>query len=160
MKKLILGIAIASFGLFNAQSGNFKLGAHIGLPVSDAADVFSFYPGIDVAYLWPVSTNFNLGLTTGYTAWMVKSEFDSDPYNVIPIAATADYKIAPQFSLGLDLGYGIIFVDGFSDGGFYFQPKAAYHFGPNQVYLGFVGLTREDYVNSAINLGYAYTFGK
>lgn len=169
MKKLILTAAIAVFGLSNAQSG-FSLGAHVGLPVGDASDGYSFTAGVDGAYRWPVSAEFNVGLATGYSAWFGKTidasvlgmsySYKVKTLNMVPIAASAQYLFTPQFSLGLDLGYGLLFADGESDGGFYFQPKAAYHFGTSQVNLGYSGVSKNGFTYSAINLGYAYTFGK
>lgn len=54
MKKLMLVGALALFSAVNAQSG-FKLGANVGLPVGDIADVTSFTIGVDGSYLWPVA---------------------------------------------------------------------------------------------------------
>lgn len=166
MKKLILTAAIAVFGLSNAQSG-FTLGAHVGLPVGDASDVSSFTLGVDGAYRWPVAAEFNLGIATGYSAWLGKTvtypyigDVKYDTLSLVPIAASAQYMFTPQFSLGVDLGYGFLFANGESDGGFYYQPKAAYHFGPSQVNLGYAGVSKNGSTISSINLGYAYTFGK
>jgi len=170
MKKLILTAAIAVFGLSNAQSG-FSLGAHVGLPVGDASDAYSFTAGVDGAYRWPIAAEFNLGIATGYSAWFGKTvsydygfgisgDFKYKTMSMVPIAASAQYLFTPQFSLGVDLGYGLLFADGDSDGGFYFQPKAAYHFGTSQVNLGYSGVSKNGFTYSAINLGYAYTFGK
>ena len=75
MKKLFLVGAIALFGAVNAQSaGNFKLGAHIGLPVGDAADGYSFVAGADVAYMWPVAAEFNLGVASGYNVSVISEK--------------------------------------------------------------------------------------
>jgi hypothetical protein len=42
MKRIILIVlAIMAFGFANAQDGHFKIGAHVGLPLSDAKDAFS-----------------------------------------------------------------------------------------------------------------------
>ena len=159
MKKLILVGAIALFGAVHAQStGSFKLGAHVGLPVGDISSASNFLAGVDVSYLWPVAAEFNLGVTSGYSAWFPKGGGDS--LGMIPIAAAGAYKFSPQFSLGVDLGYAFLFASGASDGGFYFQPKAAYHFGPSEVYVGYMGVSNNGYTSSAINLGYAYSFGK
>lgn len=157
MKKLILVGAIALCGAVNAQTG-FKLGAHIGLPVGDISSAANFLAGVDAAYMWPVAAEFNLGIATGYSAFFPKG--GGDTLGLVPIAAAAQYKISPQFSLGADLGYGILFGGGSSDGGFYFQPKVAYHFGPSEVNLGYMGVSKDGYTASSINLGYAYSFGK
>ncbi|QDP86374.1 hypothetical protein FNJ88_12735 [Chryseobacterium sp. SNU WT5] len=170
MKKVFLVGALALFAGVNAQTGNFKLGAHVGLPVGDAGDTTSVLIGADVAYMWPVSADLKVGVASGYSAWVGKSvtttvfgqtfTYDVPTVSMVPVAATAQYMLAPQFSLGLDLGYGFLFTSDANDGGFYYQPKAAYHFGPSELYLGYLGLTKDGNSVSAINLGYAYTFGK
>lgn len=159
MKKLILVGAIALCGIVNAQSGaGFKLGAHVGLPVGDAATGTSVVLGVDAAYMFPVAAEFNLGIATGYSSWLGKNGAGS--VSMVPLAAAAEYKVSPQFSLGVDLGYGFLFASGTSTGGFYYQPKAAYHFGPSEVYVGYMGVSKDGNSASAINLGYAYSFGK
>ncbi|WP_417429794.1 hypothetical protein [Halpernia sp.] len=161
MKKILLVGAIALFGAMNAQTG-FKLGAHIGLPTGDANTAYSFSLGADVAYMWPVSAEFNLGLVSGYTAFTGKtvSGYKVPSLSLVPLAAAAQYNVSPQFSIGADLGYGFLFASGTSDGGFYYQPKVAYHFGPSEVNFGYMGVTKSGSTISAVNLGYAYSFGK
>lgn len=161
MKKLMLLGAFALFGAMNAQTG-FKLGANVGLPLGDAGDVYSFTVGVDASYLWPVAENLNVGVATGFNTYFPKSEwkdFGAKNVNLIPIAASGQYMFTPEFSLGVDLGYGFAFSDGNSDGGFYYAPKAAYHFGTSEVNLSYRGVSNDGSTGS-INLGYAYSFGK
>lgn len=157
MKKLLLVGAVALFGTVSAQTG-FKLGAHVGLPVGDVTTGTSALIGVDAAYMWPVAAEFNFGVATGYSSWLGKSGYDS--VSMVPLAVAGQYKFSPQVSLGVDLGYAFLFANGVSDGGFYFQPKVAYHFGPSEVYVGYLGVTQSGSTASAINLGYAYSFGK
>lgn len=162
MKKLFLVGAVALFGALSAQTG-FKLGAHVGLPVGDYSDVSSFTIGVDGSYLWPVAADFNLGIATGFSTYFPTSDFKdlgAKNLNLVPVAASGQYRFTPEFSLGVDLGYGFLFSDGESDGGFYFQPKAAYHFGPSEVNLSYAGVSQDGATLSSINLGYAYSFGK
>lgn len=166
MKKLFLVGALALFGAVSAQSG-FKIGANVGLPVGDAGDYSSFTAGIDAGYLWPVSADFNLGVAAGAQMWFGKKEANIPGYGVvetdnsltIPVAGSAQYKLTPEFSLGVDLGYAFAAEDG-AKGGFYYAPKAAYHFGPSEVNLSYRGISKEAGSISSVNLGYAYTFGK
>ena len=160
MKKLFLAGALALFGAgaMQAQAG-FKLGANVGIPVGDISDWYGFTVGVDAAYLWPVASEFNVGLATGFNSYFLKSDFEGDNLNLIPIAASAQYMVSPEFSLGVDLGYGVFTNDG-ADGGFYYAPKAAYHFGPSQVNLSYRGVSVDGGTVSSINLGYAYSFGK
>lgn len=156
MKKLLVLGAFALFGSMNAQSG-FKLGAHVGLPTGDAGNAYTFTLGVDASYLWPVADNFSAGIASGYSAWLGKTIYGIKipTMSMIPVAATASYKIADNFNLGADLGYGFIFSDGNNDGGFYYQPKVAYTIGNGEISLGYQGLTKNGSTISAVNLGYS-----
>jgi len=162
MKKLFLVGALALFGAMNAQSG-FKLGANLGLPVGDLSTVYGFSIGADASYLWPVAADFNVGLASGFQTYFPKSEYKDygvKNVNLVPIAASGQYRFTPEFSLTVDLGYGFSFSDGESDGGFYYAPKAAYHFGPSEVNLSYRGISADGGSSGSVNLGYAYSFGK
>ncbi len=165
MKKLFLVGALALFASMNAQSG-LKLGANIGLPVGDSGDYNSFTAGIDVSYLWPVAAEFNVGLASGVQFWFGKEytipgygTVKADTSTMIPIAASGQYRFTPEFSLGADLGYAF-FTESGADGGFYYAPKAAYHFGPSEVNLSYRGVSVSGGNVGSVNLGYAYSFGK
>ena len=156
MKKLILASAFALLGItsLNAQSSGYpKLGFHLGLPVGDAGDWYSFNVGVDAAYLWTVAPNFDLGLATGYSHYLVKSDYDDviDGAGLIPIAATAKYTVAPNFFLGADLGYGLFTNEG-AEGGFYFQPKIGYESGMTEFYLAYKSVSNNGSIGS-INVG-------
>ena len=156
MKKLIMIAAMAVFGLSSAQEG-FKLGAHIGVPVADAGDVSSFNLGLDAAYMWNVAPSFDLGIASGYTHFIGKSNngYKVDDFGFIPIAASGKYRFSGSpVSLGLDLGYGISTNDGI-DGGLYYQPKVAYNFSQGELYLGYQGVSNDFSVGS-VNLGYNF----
>ena len=156
MKKLIIIAAMAVFGLSSAQEG-FKLGAHIGVPVADAGDVSSFNLGLDAAYMWNVAPSFDLGIASGYTHFIGKSNngYKFDDFGFIPIAASGKYRFSGSpVSLGLDLGYGISTKDGL-DGGLYYQPKVAYNFSQGELYLGYQGVSNDFSVGS-VNLGYNF----
>lgn len=167
MKKLFLVSALALFGAMNAQSG-FKAGVHVGLPVGDAGDAYSFNIGVDASYMWPVADSFSAGVTTGYSAFLGKTvdipflgSYKYETLGLVPIAATAAYKFTPEFSLSADLGYGFTFGGGNSDGGFYYQPKVSYTLNEkHDISLGYQGVSKNGASLSSINLGYAYNFGK
>ena len=166
MKKLFLLGAFALFGAMNAQSG-FKIGANVGLPLGDADKVYSFVAGVDASYLWPVAADFNLGLASGAQMWFGKKNADIPGYGkvetdnslTVPVAVSGQYRFTPEFSLGADLGYSFATEDG-AKGGFYYAPKAAYHFGPSEVNLSYRGVSRDGGTLGSVNLGYAYSFGK
>ncbi len=169
MKKLFLVGALALFASVNAQSG-FKIGAHVGLPMGDAGDAYSFKAGADLAYMWPVADSFSAGIGVGYQAWFGKEHTTTIPgigsytvkaetLSMVPIVATADYRIAENFGIGADLGYGIMFAGGENSGGFYYQPKVSYSFGETSaLWLGYQGLSKDGFNTTAINLGYTYSF--
>ena len=163
MKKLFLVGALALFGAMNAQKGNFKLGAHVGFPTGDVAEATNFVLGVDATYMFPVATNFELGVATGYSAFLGKKieGYKVPTLSLIPVAASAAYKLTPEFSIGADLGYGFLSWDGESDGGFYYQPKLTYTLQEKHgLTLGYQGVTKDGVTFSSVNLGYVYTFGK
>lgn len=51
--------------------------------------------------------------------------FEVDDDQFIPIAASGRFEVAPNFTLGADVGYAIGINDG-NDGGFYYSPRAQY----------------------------------
>lgn len=170
MKKFILAAAFAVLGVtaVNAQStGNFKLGAHVGIPVGDAADGISFNLGADVAYVWNIAPNFELGIASGYSNYFGKDytySFNGVSYTVdggnlgiIPLAATGQYNMDGGITLGADLGYAFYIADGADGGAFYYQPKVGYNIGSGNVYLGYKGLSDNGTISS-INLGYIHKF--
>jgi len=165
MKKIFLLAAMAVFGLASAQEG-FKLGAHIGIPVSDAGDASSFTLGLDGAYMWNVAPSFDLGVATGYSHFIGKSydvpggSVRGDDFGFIPLALAGKYRFSGSpVSLGLDLGYGFSTKDGI-DGGLYYQPKVAYNFSQGELYLGYQGISSKvgpfDFGVGAVNLGYNF----
>lgn len=152
---------MAVFGFTSAQEG-FKLGAHIGIPVSDAGDLSSFNLGLDGAYMWNVAPSFDLGIASGYTHFVGKSNdgYDVDDFGFIPLAVSGKYRFSGSpVSLGLDLGYGFSTKDGI-DGGLYYQPKVAYNFSQGELYLGYQGVSSKigpfDFGVGSVNLGYNF----
>ena len=161
MKKLLMIGAIALMGTFAQAQTGFKLGAHVGLPTGDAGDWYSLNVGVDASYMFPVAETFNLGVTSGYTAFLGKdiAGYKVTTLNLVPLAGTAEYKFTPEFSILADLGYGFLFADGESDGGFYYQPKVAYTLQEkHELSLGYQGVSMDGFTYSSINLGYAYKF--
>ncbi|PIE50970.1 MAG: hypothetical protein CSA38_00420 [Flavobacteriales bacterium] len=171
MKKIFLVAAIALMGAttVNAQSGNFKVGAHIGLPVSDLITTYTFNTGVDVSYTLNVSEHFNLGITTGYSYYFGKTiKISNTPFlevpdlGIIPIAATGEYLFPSKIYLSTDLGYAFFTNTGANaySGAFYYQPKIGYKFGASEGYVGYKRMSKDGGALSSINLGYAFTIGK
>ncbi|MBD1432338.1 hypothetical protein H8B06_05835 [Sphingobacterium sp. DN00404] len=169
MKKFILFfVTLGFFGLAKAQEGGgLRIGAHGGLPVGNASDVWSFNFGADVSYLFEVAPRFHAGLTSGYTHYLGKDRQISSTLTVrisdlrlIPIAATGRFQITPDFFFAGDIGYGIFVGDiGLDDvgGSFYYQPKVGYSAPKFDLYAGYKAISVDGKVGS-INLGISFKF--
>lgn len=176
-KQLLMLAAMATFGFAaNAQDskgsssseGGFKAGIHVGLPMGDIKDSYSFNLGLDVAYLWPVGDGFEAGVTTGYTTYFGKEEtvntgfgtitFKPDDAGFIPVAGTANYSFTENIFVGADLGYAIGVAPSGNDGGFLYQPKFGYKTSNFDAYLGYKGISVDGGTYSSLNLGFGYKF--
>ncbi|AIY13744.1 outer membrane beta-barrel protein [Cellulophaga baltica] len=167
MKKVFLIAAMALFG-FGVQAqdqdqSGFKLGLNVQLPVGDASDVSSFGLGLDAAYMFEVSDQFDLGVATGFSNVFGKTidagefEIEIDDFQYIPLAAAARYNATEEFSVGADLGYAIGINDG-NDGGFYYKPTVGYMLSEGtQLNLSYVGISVNDFTYSTINLGVLFS---
>lgn len=155
MKKIILTTAVLfAFGFANAQSGAFKLGAHVGLPTGDIKDASSVNLGVDLAYTWSVAEGFDAGIATGYTTYLLKSDVEGDAAGFIPVAATAQFTLTNNWFIGADLGYGIGVSPEGNDGGFLYQPKFGYQMEKTGVYIAYKGISIDGGGTfSSVNLG-------
>lgn len=175
MKRTLLSGAFLLFGLINAQEkGNFKIGAHLGVPTGNLSEYSNFNLGVDVAYTFKVSDNFDLGFTTGYSHYFSKDKtysynmgggivlrYELEDSSIIPVAAMAQYTFNDtNVFFGTDLGYAF-FVSGGNGltGAFYYQPKLGYSFvRKHDLYLSYKGMSRDGQNMGSFNLGYAYKF--
>lgn len=152
MKKIILtAAAIFAFGFANAQSGAFKLGAHVGLPMGDIKDFSSLNLGVDASYTWTVAEGLDAGIATGYTSYLGKDGADANGF--IPVAATAQFTLENKMFIGADLGYGIGVNPSGIDSGFLYQPKIGYQMEKVGVYVGYKGISVTGGTYSSVNLG-------
>ncbi|MEN9909489.1 MAG: hypothetical protein RLZZ540_2638 [Bacteroidota bacterium] len=153
MKKIILTTAVLfAFGFANAQSGAFKLGAHVGLPTGDIKDASSVNLGADLAYTWSVAEGLDAGIATGYTAYLAKGGGDAAGF--IPVAATAQFTLTNNWFIGADLGYGIGVNPSGNDGGFLYQPKFGYQMEKAGLYVSYKGISIDGGGTfSSVNLG-------
>jgi len=162
--------------LYNqAKTGGFKAGVNIGLPIGDANDYTSFNIGLDIAYLFEVADNLEVGALAGYTHFFgkdIKFDFDGgdlaksssntikfDDVSFMPIAATGRYYFSDRkMYAGLDLGYAINVAGDNVDGGLYFRPKFGYNLGKVNL-VGSYQYIGGDVVNfSSINAGVEIAF--
>jgi len=156
-----------------AKEGGFKLGAYIGVPLSGAGDVASFNIGGDVAYLFEVATNLEIGALVGYSyifgngdtykenidGVVVTKTFEDNSF--VPISTTSRYYFNNRkFFGGLDLGYAIN-VSGKADSGFYLRPKFGFNLGAITLigsYTGISGGVSTNNSNTAISVSGLNTF--
>ncbi len=157
MKRSILIFASLLTGLLsmNAQ-GDFRAGAHLGIPVGDASDFTSFTIGGDVSYLWPVADNFSAGLSAGVSTYPGKDDFDN--FSFIPLAASGRVDFSEMWFGGLDLGYAIGISDAGGDGGFFYQPKIGYTNGEFDFFAYYQGISisDSDFNINSVGLGAAF----
>ena len=174
MKKLFLTGALALFGLMNAQKteSGIRLGVNAGIPVGDFGKFTTFTAGVDLAYLYPLTENFRLGVATGYSHYfgkktktdliLVTLKNEVPDVGIIPVAATAEFTLGDSnVFLGADLGYAFFTKKDFKNenGSFYYQPKLGYSFDKrHDLYFSYKGFTRNNASAGSINLGYAYNF--
>lgn len=132
MKKVFLFAALLFAGIGSLQAqGEFRAGLSGGIPIGDSADFATFAIAVDLGYLLEISDEFDAGVTTGYThtfgdeVTIAGVTFEVDDDQFIPIAASGRFEVAPNFTLGADVGYAIGINDG-NDGGFYYSPRAQY----------------------------------
>ena len=174
MKKLFLTGALALFGLMNAQKteSGIRLGVNAGIPVGDFGKFTTFTAGVDLAYLYPLTENFRLGVATGYSHYfgkktktdliLVTLKNEVPDVGIIPVAATAEFTFGDSnVFLGADLGYAFFTKKDFKNenGSFYYQPKLGYSFDKrHDLYFSYKGFTRNNANAGSLNLGYAYNF--
>ncbi len=142
IKKASDAVETEAVKLYNqAKTGGFKVGVNIGLPIQDAGDVSSFNYGVDIAYLFEVMENLEVGGLVGYTVYNGDGEYDVydggegiivknyKDAGFVPISTTARYYFSDRkFFGGLDLGYAIS-VSGDADGGLFIRPKFGFNLG-------------------------------
>lgn len=158
MKKVLLfAIALLTFGFANAQEGKFKVGAHVGLPMGDAKDVYSVNVGLDASYTWAITDKFDAGIGSGYTLYTGKESFIEDA-SFVPVYATAQFLLTESVFLGADLGYAIGISPSENDGGFLYQPKVGFQVSEFSVYAGYKGISRDGETLGSVNLGFNYRF--
>jgi len=174
MKKLLVLAAIAVFGLTaNAQDtvdkvmkeiegGGFKVGANIGLPLAGAGDVSNFNVGADVAYLFEVMDNLEVGGLVGISYYFGDGDyfgFEYDDNIFIPISTTARYYFADRkFFGGLDVGYAVN-ASGDANGGLYLRPKFGYNLGIVNLIASYTSISggyNYDYLGTSVSLASSF----
>jgi hypothetical protein len=165
MKKLILSVmAVCAFGFASAQEGGFKAGVNVGMPMGDVSDFYSLSVGAEVAYMYPISDEFQIGASVGYLTFMAK-EYEimgvtvkPDNAAFIPISAIAQYSFTENIFAGVDLGYAMGMAPDGNDGGMLYQPKVGYQTEKFEVFIGYRGIATEGTATTTVGAGFAYKF--
>lgn len=156
-----------------AKTGSFYVGANIGFSLisdnyyyndSNNDNYGSFNFGFDVAYLFELIDNLEVGALVGYTQYIASGSYwngettnngnsfvyvDFEDASFIPVAASARYYFANhKFFGGLDLGVGIN-VSGDADTGFYARPKFGFVLGPVNLIAAFQSISGGQNYNSS-----------
>src|SRR5210317_994558 len=128
MKKLLLVAVIALFSMTSMNAQTFKVGASLGIPAADAADISTFVLGVDTYYYFTnIDAPIEFGLTAGLRNFfgdeieVLGQSVEIDDGQFLPLAAAARLKLFGLLSGGFDLGYAVGINDG-NDGGFYIKP--------------------------------------
>jgi hypothetical protein len=124
MKKIKLVLVLAIMSTFALQAQTFKVGATLGLPMADAADISTFVLGVDAYYYFTdIDDTVEIGATAGFRNFFGDEidGFEIDDAQFVPLAAAARLKLFGIVSGGADIGYALGITD-FLDGGFYFRP--------------------------------------
>ncbi len=167
MKKVLVLAVFVVFGLTTvsaqdgvdkvidqAKNGGFKIGANIGLPLSTTSDLTSFNTGGDIAYLFEVIDNFEVGGLVGYAHFFGDGTFRDDIDDIIIIRDFKDaafviisssgryYFGDDRFFGGIDLGFAInVSGDDGVDNGLYYRPKFGFNFGVVSLIASFQGIS-------------------
>ena len=137
MKKLILiALTVLTFATVGSQTdfqGQLRAGISAGLPLGDTADLSTFAIAADLGYLFEVSNNFDAGISTGYIHSFADEDSILGPslndVQFLPVVASGRFKVAPNLTVGADVGYAISVAKG-EDGGFYYSPRVQYSVSP------------------------------
>ncbi|GAB3228795.1 hypothetical protein J0A67_13775 [Algoriphagus aestuariicola] len=173
MKKLLLMGAFLLAGIVaNAQTTRdledinednswLKLGLNIAAPVGDQADFSSFALGLDAAGQFMRTDNFGLGVATGYTHYLKKSDVaGSDDFGVIPLGLMLRYYPQPEgLFVGTDLGYSFLTgTEGGETGGMYFRPQLGYHNYDWNIFAYYNQILIADPFSDVSSIGIAWTY--
>ena len=163
MKKLLLSIALVTF-CFTANA-QFSLGAEVGIPTGDAADIMSNSYNLSGTYMFGSESDFKFGLSGIYLVFSGKSidlgdlgELDLGIYSWLPIATVLNYSLSDKLTVGSDVGYGVGLSPEGIGGGFYLRPNVTYAVGDRTSFNLNYSTISDDGSISSFGLGLAYQF--
>lgn len=144
----------------DSQAWRLGVGANVGVATDDP---YGLVVGGDLKlqkdFVGPISGT----LTTGYTNFFVKDDFDGvfSDYGVIPVKVGIKYFVTPNFYLGGEVGAGFGTSDG-AETSFVWSPAIGWGFANGLD----VGLRYEDYTKYdatkqvALRLAYGFNLSK
>ena len=134
------------------------------MPISDAGDLSSFGVGLEAMYLHPVSDEFMVGGSIGYTTYFTDDiEFlgqsvEVDDVAFLPVALKAIYSFGDSgFGVGADVGYAVG-VNEDNDGGIMYEPKVVFNTEMLLFSVGYQGISNDGDSWDSIQIGAAYKF--
>lgn len=156
MKKLLIIAVIALIGTTATAQGQFNAGIVGGVPLGDSTDFTTFAIAVDLGYLFDLSEDFDVGVTSGYTNAFGKDNFDD--FNFIPVAGSIYYNASESVSIGGDIGYAINVGSG-GGGDLYFRPVFVYNLDEdNAITADFRTVSGDGVTFSWLGVGYRRSF--
>jgi hypothetical protein len=160
MKKLLL-TAFVILSFLTAQAQTFKIGASVGLPAADAADISTLVLGIDAYYYFTdIDATVEIGATAGFRNFFGDEigGFEIEDGQFLPLAGAARLKLFGVLTGGADIGYAVGINDG-NDGGFYFRPVVGIDIADAiELNTSYESITNDGVTWGNINLGILFEF--
>jgi outer membrane protein W len=171
MKKIVFILSIilltGSSSLFSQQKQGLKAEASVSYVVGDYPIETVFGLGLDVTYLFNITSALQLGPSVGYHNYFGKGNSlppamgggPAKDIQILPLSASARYYFIDEIFVGTDLGYGLHMDKNLdSESGFYFKPKVGLSWGPISTILSYSSIIGEFETFSTINLGFEVAF--
>jgi hypothetical protein len=144
----------------------FGAGLNLNLPQGNFLSGWSWGAGGEVQGELRINDQFSGLISAGYSEFFGKSiaVFDTTlkvaNIGLIPILVGARFYPAPQFFIGVKLGYGVFTNTGSSSGnsGFDYCPQVGYNASQFQVVLGYNGVTLSGNTLNHLGLSFIYKF--
>jgi hypothetical protein len=170
MKNAVLALSIffiATSSIIAQQKQGLKLEGSFGIVTADYPVKTVFGLGLDMAYLFDITSALQLGPSVGYHNYFgqgsslppVMGGGPAKDIQIVPLSASARYYFIDEIFVGTDLGYGVHLDKNLdSESGFYFKPKIGLSWGPLSTILSYSSIIGEFETFSAVHLGFEVAF--
>ena len=114
------------------SGGKFSIGVDPGLPVGSASDYSSFAIGGDIKYSLPAATNFDVGLSAGYSVFIGKTidiggtSIKAGNLKAIPVKLAGRYNFNGSTGFFGEVGIGAAFIQDGGGTAFAYAPGIGY----------------------------------